>query len=114
MIAKKDAPLRQIQKLTLPLTRLKGVGPKRATYLAQKGLHTVLDLLFFIPFRYEDRTQISPISKAEEGRPVLVKGTVVSGREERFYPSRKRLFKVVVRDKESRLISSGFNTKNPT
>lgn len=113
MIAKKDAPLRQIQKLTLPLTRLKGVGPKRATYLAQKGLHTVLDLLFFIPFRYEDRTQISPISKAEEGRPVLVRGRVVSGREERFYPSRKRLFKVVIRDKESRLNLLWFQYKRP-
>ena len=113
MIAKKDAPLRQIQKLTLPLTRLKGVGPKRATYLAQKGLHTVLDLLFFIPFRYEDRTQIFPISKAEEGRPVLVRGRVVSGREERFYPSRKRLFKVVLRDKESRLDLLWFQYKKP-
>ena len=113
MIAKKDAPLRQIQKLTLPLTHLKGVGPKRATYLAQKGLHTVLDLLFFIPFRYEDRTQISPISQTEEGQPVLVKGTVVSGREERFYPSRKRLFRVVIRDEESRLDLLWFQYKKP-
>jgi ATP-dependent DNA helicase RecG len=113
MIAKKDAPLRQIQKLTLPLTSLKGVGPKRATLLAQKGLYTVLDLLFFIPFRYEDRTRISPISTAEDGIPVLVKGRVVSGREERFYPSRKRRFKVVIRDKESRLDLLWFQYKKP-
>ncbi|MGD2127643.1 MAG: DEAD/DEAH box helicase, partial [Desulfobacteraceae bacterium] len=113
MIAKKDAPLRQIQKLTLPLTRLKGVGPKRATCLAKKGLYTVLDLLFFIPSRYEDRTQISPIGKAEEGPPVLVKGTVVFGREERFYTSRKRLFKLVLRDKESRLDLLWFQYKKP-
>jgi ATP-dependent DNA helicase RecG len=113
MIAKKDTPLKQIQKLTLPLTRLKGIGPKRATFLAQKGLHTVLDLLFFIPFRYEDRTRVSPINAAEEGLPVLVKGTVVSGREERFYPSRKRLFKVVLRDKDSRLGLLWFQYKKP-
>ena len=113
MIGKKNAPLKQIQKLTLPLTRLKGVGPKRATFLAQKGLHTVLDLLFFIPFRYEDRTRISPVSQADEGRPVLVKGTVVSGREEKFYPSRKRLFKVVLKDEESRLDLLWFQYKRP-
>jgi ATP-dependent DNA helicase RecG len=113
MIAQKDAPLRQIQKLTLPLTRLKGVGPKRAAYLAQKGIYTVLDLLFFVPFRYEDRTQISPIGEAEEGRRVLVKGTVVSGREERFFPSHKRLFKVVLRDKEGRLDLLWFHYKKP-
>ncbi|UCB49549.1 MAG: ATP-dependent DNA helicase RecG [Deltaproteobacteria bacterium] len=113
MIAKKDTPLKQIQKLTLPLTRLKGIGPKRATFLAQKGLHTVLDLLFFIPFRYEDRTRVSPIRAAEEGLPVLVKGTVVSGREERFYPSHKRLFKVVLRDKDTRLGLLWFQYKKP-
>jgi ATP-dependent DNA helicase RecG len=113
MTAKKDAPLRQIQKLTLPLTSLKGVGPKRAKLLAQKGLNTVLDLLFFTPFRYEDRTQISPLSTAEDGIPVLVKGTVVSGREERFYPSRKRPFKVVIRDEESRLDLLWFQYKKP-
>ncbi len=113
MIAKKDTPLREVQKLTLPLTRLKGVGPKRATFLAQKGLHTVLDLLFFIPFRYEDRTRVSPINAAKEGLPVLVKGTVVSGREERFFPSRKRLFKVVLRDQDSRLALLWFQYKKP-
>jgi len=113
MTTKRDAPLRQIQKLTLRLTCLKGVGPKRARRLAEKGLHTILDLLFFTPFRYEDRTRISPISKTEEGDPVLVKGRVVSGREEKFYPSRKRLFKITIRDKESRLELIWFHYKKP-
>jgi ATP-dependent DNA helicase RecG len=103
MIAKKDAPLRQIQKLTLPLTCLKGVGPKRASLLAEKGLQTILDLLFLTPLRYEDRTQIVPLEKTEAGISVLVKGKVVSGREETFYPSRKRAFKVILKDETGRL-----------
>ena len=84
MVRKQEAHLKQIQNLTLPLTRLKGVGPKRAALLAQKGLHTLLDLLFFTPIRYEDRTRITPIAEAMEGQTILVKGRVVRGREERF------------------------------
>jgi len=112
-MVKRESPFKQIQKLTQPLTSLKGVGPKRAGLLAQKGLHTVLDLLFYIPFRYEDRTRISPIKHAEEGLPVLVKGSVVSGGEEQFYPSRKRLFKILIQDMESRLELLWFQYKKP-
>jgi len=109
----KDTHLRQIQNLTLPLTHLKGVGPRRALLLDQKGLHTILDLLFFTPIRYEDRTRISPVSHIEEGVPVLVCGRVILGREEKFYPSRKRLFKILIRDRESELELLWFQYRKP-
>ena len=98
MVRKQEAHLKQIQNLTLPLTRLKGVGPKRAALLAQKGLHTLLDLLFFTPIRYEDRTRITPIGEAIEGQTILVKGRVAHGREERFSFRGKGLFKILVQD----------------
>ncbi|MBW1862070.1 MAG: hypothetical protein JRJ02_06815, partial [Deltaproteobacteria bacterium] len=85
MILKSDVHFKNIRKLTLPLTCLKGVGPRRAMLLAQKGLHTILDLLFFTPIRYEDRTRISPINEAEAGLHALVKGKVIFGKEKRFY-----------------------------
>jgi ATP-dependent DNA helicase RecG len=109
----KDAYLKQIQHLSLPLSCLKGVGPKRSAFFAQKGLHTILDLLFFTPFRYEDRRRITPISHVQEGIPVLVRGKVVSGREERFYPSRKRLFKILIRDEKAGLELVWFNYRRP-
>jgi len=109
----RDTPLKQIQQITQPLTSLKGVGPKRAALLAQKGLHTIIDLLFFTPIRYEDRTRIFPISEAEEDRAVLVKGRVVYGREERYFPSRKRLFKILIRDGEGSLELLWFQYKKP-
>ncbi|MBU2499108.1 MAG: hypothetical protein KKE57_09415, partial [Proteobacteria bacterium] len=89
MAVKSTPPIKNIPKLTLPLTHLKGIGPERASLMAQKGLRTILDLLFFTPIHYEDRTNISPIKDAREGLPVQIKGRVVYGREERFYPSRK-------------------------
>lgn len=84
----------------MPLSLIKGVGPKRAEMLGFKGLHTVLDLLYFAPIRYEDRSTISSIKSVEDGHPCLVKGVVIEGKEEKFYPSRKRLYRIAISDNE--------------
>ncbi len=47
--------------LTQPCETLPGVGPTLAGKLAQCGIHTVQDLLFHLPYRYQDRTRITPI-----------------------------------------------------
>ena len=44
--------------LTTPLTFVKGIGPARAAMLQAKGLVTVEDLLGYVPFRYEDRSNM--------------------------------------------------------
>src|ERR1044072_9364980 len=49
--------------LSTPLTYVKGVGPARAALLEAKGLATVEDLLAYIPFRYEDRSNMKPIGQ---------------------------------------------------
>jgi ATP-dependent DNA helicase RecG len=59
-----------------PVTALKGVGPKLAERLAHLGLRTVQDVLFHLPFRYEDRTHLTPIGSLRPGREALVAGTV--------------------------------------
>jgi ATP-dependent DNA helicase RecG len=41
---------------------LKGVGPRRAEKLAAEGLHTVEDLLYVFPFRYEDRRSFARVA----------------------------------------------------
>ena len=45
------------------LRYLKGVGPRRAAALEAQGLETVEDLLYVLPFRYEDRSNVKPISQ---------------------------------------------------
>ncbi len=41
-----------------PVRFLRGVGPQRAEELGRAGFHTVADLLFHLPIRYEDRRRI--------------------------------------------------------
>ena len=49
--------------LTTPLTYVKGVGPARAAMLEAKGLITVEDLLGYVPFRYEDRSNMKTVAQ---------------------------------------------------
>ncbi len=95
--------------LNTPVGDLKGIGSKRSLSLAKKGIYNVLDLLFLMPRRYEDRRRILPIGEAEEGSAVLVRGRAISGGEERFTRSGKRLFRIVIRDETSTLELLWFN-----
>ena len=59
---------------------LSGVGPKRAALLkAELGIETIEDLLHFYPFRYIDRSRITPIAEAHSDLAYIqVQGSVVS------------------------------------
>jgi len=59
-----------------PITALKGVGDALAAKLAKLGVETVQDVLFLLPLRYEDRTQIIPIGALRAGDRVVVEGEV--------------------------------------
>jgi ATP-dependent DNA helicase RecG len=60
-----------------PLTDLKGVGPALARKLGRLGLLAVEDLLFLLPLRYEDRTQLVRIGALVAGTRCLVTGEVM-------------------------------------
>ncbi len=58
------------------VTRLKGVGPRNAERLAKIGVETVQDVLFHLPFRYQDRTRITPLGALRPGIQAVVEGVV--------------------------------------
>jgi ATP-dependent DNA helicase RecG len=62
--------------LASPLTDLKGVGPALAVKLERLDLFRVEDLLFLLPLRYEDRTQLVKLGALELGKRCLVSGEV--------------------------------------
>lgn len=53
--------------LSTPLNYVKGIGPQRAAQLEAKGLQTASDLLYYAPFRYEDRSNVKPLSALAPG-----------------------------------------------
>lgn len=58
------------------LLTLKGVGPSIAARLAKLGVETITDLLFHLPFRYQDRTRITPIGSLKPGQQAVIQGEV--------------------------------------
>ena len=58
------------------MTELGGVGPGIAARLAPLGIETVLDLLFHLPLRYEDRTRIHAIGDVRAGDTALTCGRI--------------------------------------
>ena len=59
-----------------PVTALRGVGPALAELLAKLGLHTVQDVLFHLPLRYEDRTRVVPIGTLRNGDRAVIEGEI--------------------------------------
>ena len=59
-----------------PVTALRGVGTALASKLATLGIHTLQDVLFHLPFRYEDRTQTLPLGTLQAGMRAVVEGEV--------------------------------------
>lgn len=59
---------------------LKGVGPKKKQIFEEHGIHTLEDLLYFMPRSFEDRREVTKISQLREGEDALAEARVLSSR----------------------------------
>ena len=59
-------------ELSTPVQFVKGIGPRVAEVLAAKSIHTVEDLLYYLPFRYEDRLNPRGIAELRPGEMATV------------------------------------------
>jgi ATP-dependent DNA helicase RecG len=85
--------------LQLALQFLKGVGPRKAADLKKAGLHTVEDLLFRFPIRYEDRSRLQPIATVKPGQTVAIAGEVLSASLQTTRRAGFRLFTALIQDR---------------
>ena len=64
--------------LATPIKYVKGVGPQRAAALEAKGIALAGDLLFYAPFRYEDRTNVKMLGALAPGEMAAAMAVVHS------------------------------------
>ena len=64
--------------MNMPITGLKGIGPKKAEQFYKKGINCVYDLLSYLPSRYEDRGTVSFIENLTVGESVCIKAKITS------------------------------------
>ncbi len=86
-----DAHLKQ------PLAGLTGIGPKTAERLAARGLHRIIDLLYFLPRRWEDLRTIAPVGALQEG---VVQTTIAIVEKSRIVPARRRFLEAFLRGED--------------
>lgn len=85
-----------------------GVGPKWAPLLALRGLETVEDLLYYLPFRYEDRSLMRRVAELEEGMTATVRATVTDVRVVRTRRG-MTLLRLTAEDETGRLRCTWFH-----
>ena len=94
-------------ELSTSVQYVKGIGPRLADVLGAKGIHTVDDLLHYLPFRYEDRLNPRGISELRVGEMATVIAEVrTSGL---FRTRRMPIFQMTAGQGRSRLKCIWFN-----
>ncbi|MFM8551485.1 MAG: ATP-dependent DNA helicase RecG, partial [Nitrospiraceae bacterium] len=94
---------------TIPIQFAKGVGPKRALLLERLGIKTVEDALWFLPWRYEDRSVVTAIGQLTPGALATVCGTVQSGKLKRAARRRLSILEITVEDETGSVHAAFFN-----
>ena len=88
---------------------VRGVGPKRTNVLQRLQIATVEDALWTIPWRYEDRSVMTPIGNLVPGMSVSICGVIGSCEAKRTRNRRLSLVEVGVEDQSGRMQVVFFN-----
>ena len=92
-----------------PLTALRGIGPVRARTLSTVGLRTVRDLLYRLPFRYEDRRQLSTVGEVSVEGACTLSARITDLKRVRIRRRGLSLVKGWLEDESGRLPAVWFN-----
>ena len=95
--------------LDAKLTVLQGVGPRNADSLARLGMHTLGDMLYYFPRRYDDYSQLKPIKDLFYGEQVTVIGTIQSVHSRPIRGGKASIIETIISDGTGALRLSYFN-----
>jgi ATP-dependent DNA helicase RecG len=90
----------------IDVTVLKGVGKALAETLAKLGIHSLQDLLFHLPHRYEDRTRLIPMGQLRIGDVGVVEGEIMKAD---LVMGRRRSLQVTLKDSSGFLVMRFFH-----
>jgi ATP-dependent DNA helicase RecG len=95
--------------LNASLTVLQGVGPRNASSLEKLGLHTLGDMLYNFPRRYDDYSQLKPIRSLTYNEQVTVVGTIESISNRPIRGGKMQMLEVIISDGTGGLRLTWFN-----
>lgn len=104
-----ESPPQPKYELKEPITRIKGIGPKRAQAFERLGVHTLEDMLYLFPRRHDDYSQLKPIDDLWYGEEVTVIGTVQDVSTRTARGGKMKIVEAVISDKSGSLRVTWFN-----
>lgn len=91
-----------------PLQYIKGVGPKRAVLLEKLDIDNVEDCLYFLPFRYEDRSRVKKVDQLVAAEQVTCLLHVVDSGAFRI-GRRRKIYEMVLKDETGTIRAKWFH-----
>ncbi|PJF48456.1 MAG: ATP-dependent DNA helicase RecG [Chloroflexi bacterium] len=96
--------------LDAPVTKVVGIGDFNAQKLARLGVHTIRDLLYYFPTRYDDYSAMKTINQLFYGEQVTLIGRIASVRKHRTR-SNLIIVRAVIEDKSGAIECSWFTSE---
>jgi len=95
--------------LSTPIGEIPRIGPQYQKRLKRMGIKTVRDFLFHFPHRYEDFSNLIPISNAEAGGPFCFQGEILDVKNIITFKKRLVLTQATIADETGKLKAIWFN-----
>ena len=96
---------------TSPITDMPRISDTHAKHLARLGIHTVEDLLYHFPSRYDDFSKIYKIAAIERDMQVTLAGTVSKLRSHRSFKKRMTVTSAMLTDDTASVRLVWFNDR---
>src|SRR5689334_7009176 len=95
-------------ELHTPIQYVKGIGPRVSALLNERGMITVEDLLYYLPFRYEDRANPKSIAELQPGQTASL---IAEVRSSHLYRTRKGMpiFELIVAQETKSIVCTWFH-----
>ncbi len=91
------------------IDQLKKIGPTYLKRLRQLKIETIGDLFLHFPHRYDDFSQIKPISQLKEGRIAAIRGKISKIKTSRTWQRRMSLTEAMIEDDSGTIRAIWFN-----
>lgn len=98
-------------KLETSVKNLPGIGSAHAEKLKKLGIETVRDFLFHFPARYDDLSQITPISNLAPDQTATIIGKITNFETKQSWKRRMNIIEVTVEDDTGSIEAIWFNQK---
>ena len=95
----------------IPITKLKGIGEKRASLFHKLGIKSVGDMITYYPRAYDNWSDVTPIDKLKPGERFVIRATVVSPVNNVRISGGRMMAKLSVSDESGYINLVFFNNK---